>query len=131
VHATAACKHTHHAQAGQHQGDRFRDRHRLRHQVDVIAAASHTGGQARQRQGILTRVQGAEVEPGHAGIRPVDAPGFILAQLAGAVAATALFTWLYPAPPAAAPVGGTVAPSDFAGRRPLHATTSMPELPLM
>lgn len=31
-----------------------------------------------------------------AGIRPVDAPGFILAQLAGASAATLLFCWLYP-----------------------------------
>jgi glycerol uptake facilitator-like aquaporin len=31
-----------------------------------------------------------------AGIRPVDAPGFIVAQLAGAVAATALFRWLVP-----------------------------------
>lgn len=31
-----------------------------------------------------------------AGIRPVDAPGFILAQLAGAAAATVLFNWLYP-----------------------------------
>ena len=30
-----------------------------------------------------------------AGIRPVDAPGFIAAQLAGAAAATALFRWLY------------------------------------
>lgn len=29
-----------------------------------------------------------------AGIRPVDAPGFILAQLAGAVAATFTFNWL-------------------------------------
>ena len=29
-----------------------------------------------------------------AGIRPVDAPGFILAQLAGAFAATLLFRWL-------------------------------------
>ena len=49
-----------------------------------------------------------------AGIRPTDVPGFILAQLAGATAATLLFTWLYPAPPASATVGGTVAPSDFA-----------------
>lgn len=49
-----------------------------------------------------------------AGIRPADAPGFILAQLVGATAATLLFTWLYPAPPANATVGGTVAPSDFA-----------------
>ena len=32
-----------------------------------------------------------------AGIRPADAPGFIVAQLVGAVAATALFRWLYPA----------------------------------
>lgn len=30
-----------------------------------------------------------------AGIRPADAPGFILAQLAGAAAATLLFCWLY------------------------------------
>jgi glycerol uptake facilitator-like aquaporin len=32
-----------------------------------------------------------------AGIRPADAPGFISAQLAGALAATALFRWLVPA----------------------------------
>jgi len=32
-----------------------------------------------------------------AGIRPADAPGFIIAQLAGAAAATAVFCWLYPA----------------------------------
>jgi glycerol uptake facilitator-like aquaporin len=32
-----------------------------------------------------------------AGIRPADAPGFVVAQLAGAVAATALFRWLVPA----------------------------------
>jgi glycerol uptake facilitator-like aquaporin len=31
-----------------------------------------------------------------AGIRPVDAPGFIVAQLFGALAATALFRWLLP-----------------------------------
>lgn len=31
-----------------------------------------------------------------AGIRPIDAPGFILAQFAGAFAATALFRWLIP-----------------------------------
>lgn len=31
-----------------------------------------------------------------AGIRPVDAPGFIAAQLTGAVAATLLFRWLTP-----------------------------------
>jgi glycerol uptake facilitator-like aquaporin len=37
------------------------------------------------------------------GIRPVDVPGFIAAQLVGAAAATALFRWLVPAPPATAP----------------------------
>ena len=37
-----------------------------------------------------------------AGIRPVDAPGFIVAQLVGAAAATALFRWLAPAAPASA-----------------------------
>jgi len=31
-----------------------------------------------------------------AGIRPADAPGFILAQLAGGIAATLLFGWLMP-----------------------------------
>jgi len=37
-----------------------------------------------------------------AGIRPSDAPGFIVAQLLGAAAATGLFRWLAPAPPAPA-----------------------------
>jgi glycerol uptake facilitator-like aquaporin len=37
-----------------------------------------------------------------AGIRPVDAPGFIVAQLLGAGAATALFRWLVPALPSCA-----------------------------
>ena len=32
-----------------------------------------------------------------AGIRPADIPGFIVAQIAGALAATALFRWLAPA----------------------------------
>jgi len=31
-----------------------------------------------------------------AGIRPVDVPGFVLAQLAGGIAATVLFRWLMP-----------------------------------
>jgi glycerol uptake facilitator-like aquaporin len=35
-----------------------------------------------------------------AGIRPEDAPGFIVAQVLGATAATALFRWLVPASPA-------------------------------
>jgi len=34
-----------------------------------------------------------------AGIRPVDAPGFIVAQLIGAIAATMLFRWLVPTLP--------------------------------
>jgi glycerol uptake facilitator-like aquaporin len=38
-----------------------------------------------------------------AGIRPADVPAFIVAQLAGAFAATALFGWLVPALPAASP----------------------------
>ncbi len=49
-----------------------------------------------------------------AGIRPTDAPGFIVAQLCGAAAATGLFCWLYPAAPKDATVAGTVAPSQFA-----------------
>jgi glycerol uptake facilitator-like aquaporin len=34
-----------------------------------------------------------------AGIRPADAPAFIVAQLLGAAASTLLFRWLVPAPP--------------------------------
>jgi glycerol uptake facilitator-like aquaporin len=34
-----------------------------------------------------------------AGIRPIDAPGFVIAQLLGAAAATALFRWLIPSLP--------------------------------
>ena len=37
-----------------------------------------------------------------AGIRPLDAPGFIVAQLLGAFAATALFRWLVPSLPSGA-----------------------------
>jgi glycerol uptake facilitator-like aquaporin len=37
-----------------------------------------------------------------AGIRPLDVPGFIVAQCAGAAAATLLFRWLVPAPPRSA-----------------------------
>jgi glycerol uptake facilitator-like aquaporin len=37
-----------------------------------------------------------------AGIRPADVPGFVIAQLVGAAAATALFRWLVPALPAVA-----------------------------
>lgn len=38
-----------------------------------------------------------------AGIRPLDAPAFIVAQLLGAFAATALFRWLLPSLPKRAP----------------------------
>src|SRR5205823_9288312 len=38
-----------------------------------------------------------------AGIRPIDVPGFIGAQLSGSIAATALFAWLAPSLPAQAP----------------------------
>ncbi|HYO90152.1 MAG TPA: MIP/aquaporin family protein [Pyrinomonadaceae bacterium] len=38
-----------------------------------------------------------------AGIRPSDVPGFLIAQLLGAAAATALFRWLLPTLPADAP----------------------------
>jgi glycerol uptake facilitator-like aquaporin len=48
-----------------------------------------------------------------AGIRPGDAPLFIVAQLLGAAAATLLFCWLYPAAPRGATVAGPVAPGDF------------------
>lgn len=37
------------------------------------------------------------------GIRPADVPGFIVAQLLGASAATSLFSWLVPSLPAVAP----------------------------
>jgi glycerol uptake facilitator-like aquaporin len=45
-----------------------------------------------------------------AGIRPIDVPGFVIAQLVGAAAATALFRWLVPALPASA--GNVVVPKD-------------------
>lgn len=38
-----------------------------------------------------------------AGIRPLDVPGFVVAQLLGAAAATATFRWLVPALPESAP----------------------------
>ena len=47
------------------------------------------------------------------GIRPIDVPGFMLAQLAGASVATLLFCWLYPTSPKGSTVAGTVAPGDF------------------
>jgi glycerol uptake facilitator-like aquaporin len=52
------------------------------------------------------------------GIRPIDAPGFILAQIAGAVAATALIAWLIPirAEEAKNVVMPHPAPGDFVER---------------
>ena len=50
-----------------------------------------------------------------AGIRPADAPGFVVAQLLGAAAATALFRWLVPALPADAEA--VVVPHGESGRR--------------
>jgi glycerol uptake facilitator-like aquaporin len=38
-----------------------------------------------------------------AGIRPIDVPGFVIAQFAGAMTATFLFRWLVPALPQTAP----------------------------
>jgi glycerol uptake facilitator-like aquaporin len=45
-----------------------------------------------------------------AGIRPADAPGFVLAQALGATAATLLFRWLVPGLPASAE--NVVSPTD-------------------
>ena len=47
-----------------------------------------------------------------AGIRPADTPLFIVAQLAGAGAATALFRWLVPVPTAASAVTVPTALAD-------------------
>ena len=47
------------------------------------------------------------------GIRPADAPGFILAQALGATAATGLFSWLVPAPAKTRP--GVTASAAAAG----------------
>ena len=48
-----------------------------------------------------------------AGIRPADAPGFVVAQLLGAFAATALFRWLVPSLPSGA--SAVVFPHPHAG----------------
>jgi glycerol uptake facilitator-like aquaporin len=50
-----------------------------------------------------------------AGIRATDAPGFIVAQLLGAFAATALFRWLVPSLPAEA--NEVVFPHPHTGRK--------------
>ncbi len=55
-----------------------------------------------------------------AGIRPADAPGFIVAQLLGAGAATGLFRWLVPALPRSAP--DVVMPRVVSGREAPRST---------
>lgn len=65
---------------------------------------SRRAGSARDRRTRLPRRRSPAHPPQHgratfAGIRPGDAPGFILAQLAGAAAATLLFHWLVPSLP--------------------------------
>ena len=52
-----------------------------------------------------------------AGIRPADAPGFIIAQIAGSAAATLLFRWLVPSLPQAA---DAVVVSHGAERKPIY-----------
>jgi glycerol uptake facilitator-like aquaporin len=52
-----------------------------------------------------------------AGIRPADVAGFVVAQVAGAAAATALGRWLGPVPAAGATAPGEIALDDGAARR--------------
>ena len=54
-----------------------------------------------------------------AGIRPTDAPGFIVAQIVGALAATALFRWLAPALPESAE--DVLVPHSDEEQRSVHA----------
>lgn len=48
-----------------------------------------------------------------AGIRPADAPGFIVAQLAGAATATALFRWLVPSSTITPVIENTASPEEL------------------
>ena len=59
-----------------------------------------------------------------AGIRPVDVPGFIVAQLSGAAMATLLFKWLVPTLPKEAK--SIVVPHDAQGERSESAITTSP-----
>jgi glycerol uptake facilitator-like aquaporin len=52
------------------------------------------------------------------GIRLADVPGFVVAQLAGAAAATALFAWIDPRPARMAPEPVPVAPHPEAQPSP-------------
>jgi glycerol uptake facilitator-like aquaporin len=49
-----------------------------------------------------------------AGIRLADVPGYVMAQLAGAAAATVVFAWLHPRAPAGVAAAATVAPGKLA-----------------
>jgi glycerol uptake facilitator-like aquaporin len=53
-----------------------------------------------------------------AGIRPHDAPGFVLAQLAGAASATALFCWLVPATSSVRPIASAKETNSLARQEP-------------
>jgi glycerol uptake facilitator-like aquaporin len=53
-----------------------------------------------------------------AGIRPVDAPGFIAAQVLGAAAAAGLFSWLVPGPVEVRPLGTTRPAATRVQRQP-------------
>ncbi len=66
----------------------------------------HHGGLLVHRLDVVRQSRGdaraGRISDTFAGIRPADAPGFIVAQLLGAAAATALFRWLVPALPKSA-----------------------------
>ena len=93
--------------------------------VEVVGIASHQPEQSPQHRKVVAFAVGAYITGAYwftsstsfanpavtlaratsdtfAGIRPVDVPGFIIAQILGAAAATALFRWLVPSLPAAA-----------------------------
>lgn len=55
-----------------------------------------------------------------AGIRPADTPGFIIAQLLGATAATLLFRWLVPSLPEDAPDVVVPHPPSVSHHEPTH-----------
>lgn len=63
-----------------------------------------------------------------AGIRPVDAPGFVVAQLLGAGVATALFRWLVPATLVPSNVPSSV-PSSVANRPQTEVVSGTEEAP--
>jgi glycerol uptake facilitator-like aquaporin len=62
----------------------------------IIAAAWFTASTSFANPAVTLARAASET---FSGIRPADAPGFVVAQLAGAAAATVLFRWLAPALP--------------------------------